>query len=130
MRHILSITLLSFITIFSFGCKEYDDQLNAVTNEKFKDTVFKTFPTVNYVFVKVDGFENVTVMFGDKELFNAPAEKQQEVSNEVAQIVYGMYHANNDLKKGTLQFVAEENKVPDENEPKKEYDLKLESFKK
>lgn len=102
-----------------------DPELNTENSEKMKDSIFKAFPTVNYTRIEIEDFRNVTVVVGDKELFNGTEEERQAVSNQLADMTIHYFKENNYLNKGTVEFVANETTVPTDNDEMKSYDMHL-----
>ncbi len=126
MKHIFTGLAAATLLLSLHSCNMKEMTPNDTNNEKLKETVFKNYPTVNYIGVKVnEDRENIMVTLGDKELFGADAAKQQQVADEIGQTVAPLYEPNNYLKKGTVKFVAIETEIPADNEPGKEYDMHL-----
>lgn len=115
------------LSIASTGCKEAGSNLE--NNHKMEDTLFKTYSTVNRVTANVIDNEEVIIILGDKELYDAPEEKRQQVTEEVAGMVLNIYDADNWLKKGTVIFTSDETNLEVKESLKKEYNMNLEALK-
>jgi hypothetical protein len=126
MKHLLLLSLL-FLSICDTGCKEA--VLNDENNHKMEDTLFKAFPTVRRLSIEVLDDEDVSVLLGDKELFNASDEKRKKVTEEIGRITIHIYDKDNWLKKGTVTFVADESNLDVKNAEKKVYDMQIEQLK-
>jgi hypothetical protein len=125
MKKILYTVLL--IATSLAGCKETDSLVNDANNIKMKDSLNKLYPTlaVGYVGVYVKDFKDVTITLGDKELFAEADTRKEEIVKQIADMVYGMYNANNYLDKGTVIFTPVEDRLHTADDPFKEYDMHL-----
>ncbi|MCB9046412.1 MAG: hypothetical protein H6550_09780 [Chitinophagales bacterium] len=124
--------LLAGIVLFSSACKETDPMINDVLNEKMRDTLKKVYPSLlnSQIRVEVHDFQDVTILLGDKELFAKTDEQLQEVTKNIAAITYHLYNENNYLDEGKVIFIEKERELPSDSDPRKEYDMHLETFKK
>jgi len=59
--------------------------------------------------VEVKDNNNVIVTLGDAELYNDNEEKRLQVTQKISQITKYIYGKDNDLKKGSVIFVKDEN---------------------
>jgi hypothetical protein len=121
----IALLFIPVIIIFS-SCKEAVS--NDANNRLMEDTLFKSYATVNRVTVEVKDNEEVAVLLGDKELFNASEAERQKVADEIAMVTVHIYKEGNWLKKGTVTFVADESHIDVKNEEKKVYDMHLDAL--
>jgi hypothetical protein len=77
--------------------------------EQIKDTVFKTYPTVAGVTVKVsDDAKDITIILGDKHLYEAPIEMQQKEAYDVSIMALHIFGKENTLKTGSVIISKDE----------------------
>jgi uncharacterized protein YcfL len=114
------------------GCKETDSMVNDQTNLVMKDSLKKLYPSLqaSQIRIHVKDFQDVEVLLGDKELFNKSDEELQQVTKDIAAMTYYFYEKNNYLDEGKVIFIENERSAPGPDEPKKEYNMHLETFKK
>jgi len=103
----LFLVSITFIIFFA-ACKD-DEGSHMAYMEKIKDTVFKSYPTVAGVTVKVsDDGKEISIVLGDKHLYNASPETQQKEANDVAAMALNIFGKDNLLKKGTVIISKDE----------------------
>ncbi|HEY9176588.1 MAG TPA: hypothetical protein VIN07_02810 [Flavipsychrobacter sp.] len=114
------------------GCKETDSMVNELNNQKMRDSLKKTYPSlqVSQIRIEVKEFRDVEVLLGDKELYSQPDEQLREVTRQIAELTYHLYNENNYLDEGKVIFIENERTAPGPDEPKREFDMHLETFKK
>lgn len=114
------------------GCKETDSMVNQVNNQKMKDSLKKVYPSlaVSQIRIEVKDYRDVEVLLGDEELFSKTDEELQEVTKNIAAMAYYFHEENNYLGVGKVTYIANERSAPGPDEPKKEYNMHLETFKK
>ncbi len=122
MKQLLTTSLLALSLAYT-GCKEMGS--NDANNFKMEDTIRATYPSVQYIQAGVKEHMDVTIVLGDKTLFNKSAEEQQEIAKTIAGMTVAIYDANNYLRKGKVVFVAVEDRIPGEDDEKKTYDMRL-----
>ncbi len=127
MRNSILI-LLTIASINLTGCKETDSALNMANNERMKDSVFRAMPSIRYIEIKIQESSDVTVICGSKELYSADDSKRQEIAAELGQITYHFHNEHNYLSKGTVKFVAVEDRIPTDSDPSKESNMHLEDI--
>ena len=130
MKKITGILLVAGYIILTPACKETDSLVNEKANQKMRDTLKQIYPSlrVSQIRVEVKDFRNVTILLGDKELFNEPDEKLIEVTNNIANLTYHLYNENNYLNEGKVIFVANETSVPTDADQKREFDMNLKAL--
>ncbi len=114
------------------GCKETDSMVNQVNNQKMKDSLKKVYPSlaVSQIRIEVKDYRDVEVLLGDEELFSKTDEELQAVTKNIAAMAYYFHEENNYLGEGKVTYIANERSAPGPDEPKKEYNMHLETFKK
>lgn len=114
------------------GCKETDSMVNQVNNQKMKDSLKKVYPSlaVSQIRIEVRDFRDVEVLLGDEELYSKTDEELQEITKNIASMAYFFHEENNYLGKGKVTYIANERRAPGPDEPKREFDMHLETFKK
>jgi hypothetical protein len=118
----------SFIAVIAISsCKESGSNLE--NNHRMEDTLFSTYPTVNRVTANVTDNEEIDIILGDKELYEATEEKRLKVTEEIGQMTLAIYDANNWLKKGTVIFTSDETNIDVKESLKKRYDMHIEELK-
>lgn len=129
MKNLLLI-LIAAIAVSVTGCKETDDAKNVLANQKMQDTLNKLYPSLlqGHINVEVHDFKNVSVLLGDKELYAKSDEELKTISDNIANMIYDFYHENNYLDNGKVTFVAVEDRMPTDADPKKEYDMHLQEL--
>jgi hypothetical protein len=108
------------------SCNMKDPESNMGNIHVMEDTLFKTYPTVNRLTVEVKEFSEVVVTLGDKELFNAPDEKRQQVAEEIGKISVHLFEENNYLEKGKVIYTDNETTLDASHN--KESDMHLEKY--
>lgn len=129
-KYLVALALPALIATQS--CKETDSLVNDKTNMVMKDSLKKLYPSlvVSQIRIHVKEFRDVEVMLGDKELYSQTDEQLQEVTRHIAKLTYDLYNENNYLDEGKVIYIANETSVPGPDEPKREFDMDLKSFKK
>lgn len=129
-KYLLILALPAFMAIQS--CKETDSLVNDKTNLVMKDSLKKLYPSLlaSQIRIHVKDFRDVEVLLGDKELYSQTDEQLQEVTRQIAKLTYDLYNENNYLDEGKVIFIENERSAPGPDEPKREFDMHLESFKK
>ena len=114
------------------GCKETDSVVNDKTNLVMKDSLKKLYPSLqaSQIRIHVKEFQDVEVLLGDKELYSETDEQLQAVTRQIAELTYALYNENNYLDEGKVIFIENERSAPGPDEPKREFDMHLETFKK
>lgn len=108
------------------SCNMKDPESNMANIHVMEDTLFKTYPTVNRLTVEVREFSEVIVTLGDKELYNEPDEKRQQVAEEIGKISVHLFEENNYLEKGKVIYTDNETSLDASNG--KESDMHLEKY--
>ncbi|RYE24303.1 MAG: hypothetical protein EOP51_07840 [Sphingobacteriales bacterium] len=109
--------------LLTAACKPGNEN-NDANIRRMEDTLFKLYPTTNRVSVEIKDFSDVTITIGDMELYEAPDAKRQGVSKEIEGITRKIFSEGNDLNKGEVVFVKEENSI-DVKSDKKTYPMQL-----
>lgn len=114
------------------SCKETDSLVNEKNNQAMRDSLKKLYPSlqVSQIRIEVKDFQDVEVLLGDQELFAKPDEELQQITKDIAALTYYLYEENNYLDEGKVIFIENERSAPSADEPKKEFDMHLETFKK
>ncbi len=128
MKHTLLLATLVSAMVWLSSCKEQVSNTENIA--RMEDTVLKSFETVNGISIVVNDFEDVAVTLRDKELFNEAEDKQQDVTNKIAQMTVHIFSKDNHLKNGKVIFVENETSVNDKDAVKKTYDMHLEQLAK
>jgi hypothetical protein len=122
-KQLALFTLALFPLLFSCNLepKSYTEEIS-----KMEDTLFKAFPTVNRVSIeaKNDFGTIVNITLGDAELYSASEQKRQDVAQKAAAITKYIF-SKQELKKGTVIFVKEENTIKVDENSKKVYPMSL-----
>ncbi len=113
-------------TIGVNACKDMKD--NAPMEEAMKDSVFKVIDEARYTGIKVLEHQDVTVTIGSQKLFDGPEERRKEVVEQLAAMTIYYFEENNYLDEGKVIFVPNERTIPTEEDPKKEYNMHLETL--
>lgn len=129
MKRYLIALLLPLVVA---SCKETDSMVNQVNNQKMKDSLKKVYPSlaVSQIRIEVRDFRDVEVLLGDEELYSKTDEELQEITKNIATMTYFFHEENNYLGKGKVTYIANERSAPGPEEPKREFDMHLETFKK
>lgn len=106
-----------------YACKAGNEN-NDANIRRMEDTLFKLYPTVNRVSVEVKNFSEVDITIGDMELYEATDEQRKSVTKEIEGLTKYIFTEGNDLQKGKVIFVKEENTL-DIKSDKKIYPMKL-----
>lgn len=129
MKYILPV--LFAVLIISSGCDDQESNMRYI--ETMKDTLFKAFPTVNRVSVQVDytGFFNkeVTITFGDADLYNATDAERDEATRKAGLITLAIFDKDKWPDKGNVTFVREENTIETDKTTEKVHDMHIEDLK-
>jgi hypothetical protein len=120
------LTILSLVLMLAVvGCNlekpDHSQQMN-----KMEDTLFKAFPTVNRVSIQVEDDPNtvISITLGDKELYNASEQEQEEVAGKAALITQHVF-APDIPEKGSVIFVNEENTIVVDEASKKTVEMRF-----
>ncbi|MBS1773766.1 MAG: hypothetical protein JST82_12980 [Bacteroidetes bacterium] len=124
------LCMMSIAALNLTSCKETDGLKNDATNEKMRDTLNKLYPSLleGQVGVEVHDFHDVNILLGDKQLFEKTEEEKAAIVKTISELTYQMYNDNNYLEKGKITFVEVENRMPNDSDPKKEYDMHLQDI--
>lgn len=125
----LFLVSIAGIILFS-ACKD-DEGSHMAYMEKIKDTVFKAYPTVAGVTVNVsDDGKDISIILGDKQLYNAPVETQQKEAYEVSTMALHIFGKENALTKGTVIISKDEKSEKPAPENTKSITINIDSLKK
>lgn len=105
------------------ACKPGNEN-NDANIRRMEDTLFKLYPTVNRVSIEVKNFSDVDITIGDAELYEATDERRKAVTKEIEALTKHIFTEGNDLQKGEVIFVKEENSL-DIKSDKKKYPMQL-----
>jgi hypothetical protein len=128
MKKLILLPVIGFV-LFS-ACKD-DEGSHMAYIEKIQDSVFKAYPTMPHVGVKVstDG-EQLTLIIGDKGIYNATEEKQMQVANNVTQISLAIFGKENHLSKSSVIISKDEKSEEPSPEDSKTIAVNIDSLKK
>ena len=121
-----AILLPAFVLSLS-ACKEAGD--NSLGMKQMEDSLYKRYPTVNFVGVEVVENSNVNITLGDKQLYAASEDKRRKIVDELGPLIIQIFDKGNWLNKGQVKFV----KVETQQEVIKDsmvYNINLDSLKK
>lgn len=127
-----TILSLAIALLLGVGCKETDSAVNAANNEIMRDTLKKLYPSLlqSQIRVEVHDYRDMSVLLGDKQLFEKSDEELQEISNKIGQLTYDIYIENNYLDKGKVTFTPVESRMISNDDPTKVYEFEYEKYKK
>lgn len=130
MKKLLPIIAIAILNLTA--CKETDSAKNVATNEEMRKELKQLYPSLSVAHIGIDvhEFKDVTIILGDKELFAEPDTKKEEIAKNIAEMTYKMYNENNYLDKGTVIFTPIENRMHNNSDPVKEYDMHLDEIAK
>ncbi len=117
--HYIFFVLIALIA----ACKPGNENNNANIRH-MEDTLFKLYPTVNRVTIEVNDFSDVIVTLGDMELYEAAEAERQRVAKEIEGLTKHIFTEGNNLQKGEVIFVKEENTLEIKS-GKKKYPMQL-----
>jgi len=115
--------------VFAISCCsscDLDPKNHTEQIQKMEDTLFKSFPTVNRVSVEVrnDFGKEVNVTLGDMELYAASEQERLKVVDQTTEIIRHIFAVDN-IEKGKVIFVKEENTITVDESTMKKYEMKL-----
>lgn len=127
----LAIIAIAGALIGTASCKETDSLVNEASNEKMRDTLKKLYPSlqVSQIRVAVKDFQDVSILLGDKQLFTKTDEELEEITQNIALITYHLYNENNYLDEGKVTYAAIENRVLNDDDELREFDMHLDRIK-
>ena len=117
-------TYIFFMLLLATSACSPGNENNDANIRKMEDTLFKLYPTVNRVSIEVKNFSDVDVTIGDVELYEATEERRKAVTKEIEDLTKHIFSDGNDLQKGEVIFVKEENSL-DIKSNKKKYPMQF-----
>lgn len=107
MKKLLFCIIAGLALQTNFACKDPDasdmTQINAV-----RDSIFKVYPTVGSILIKVEDRTSVKVILGDSHLYTATVQHRQEEAQEIGKIVLHAFGKDTYLDKGVLLVTQNE----------------------
>ncbi|MCB0699645.1 MAG: hypothetical protein H6551_10770 [Chitinophagales bacterium] len=127
--------LIMAVSLAAAGCKDTDPHVNDNNNELMRKTLKETYPSlkVSQIRIEVKDFQDITILLGDKELYNETDETLQQVADNIAAISYGIYESNNYLDEGKVIITPNETASEQSSasgDEKKEFSFEYDKFKK
>jgi hypothetical protein len=106
------LLLISLVTGILFAACQDDETSRMPIIEQMKDSIFKAYPTVMQVTIKVgnDGKE-LEVLLGDKHLYNSSDDKLQQTATELGAMALRLFGKNNEFATGVLHVSSDEKNI-------------------
>jgi hypothetical protein len=76
--------------------------------KQMEDSLYKRYPTVNYVGVEVVENSDVNITLGDVTLYAAPEDKKKQIVNDLGPLIIQIFDKGNWLDKGRIVFMKKE----------------------
>jgi hypothetical protein len=107
MKRNFTVLIVAVIMIAFASCK--DTEASDVQHiEEMKDTIFKTFPTVVGITIRVEESSQLYVTIGDAHLYKADDVARQKEANRIGVIALHIFGKDNELEKGKLTVTKNE----------------------
>lgn len=78
------------ISVLTSSCGDVDEA-NMRHIEAMRDTIFKTFPTVASITIRVEDAENLHVTLGDAHLYAASDNAKKKEANKIGRMALGIF---------------------------------------
>ena len=103
-----------FVAICLFSSCKDNDESNMQYEEQMKDSIFKYYPTVASITIKVKERSEIDVILGSAQMFEKTDAERQQTANEMGMMALRLFPKDNNLDRGQL-FVSKDEKSMDVN---------------
>jgi hypothetical protein len=144
MKKILPLAIVAAIAISMTACK--DEESNMAQMETMKDSIFKAYPSVASVNIKVEEHTNIHITLGSKKLAKDDEAARRQLANELGVMALRIFNksdnnesTNNvinaldksdELEKGTLTITPTESNIKIDPEDGVNTPINIDSLKK
>ena len=104
-KQILLLATCLVITTLQ-ACQESASNMQYI--QQMKDSILKTYPTVNSVTIEVNEGTVLNIALGDAHLYNAADTTRQRVGNELGNMALRLFPKTTMLDKGMLMVTKDE----------------------
>lgn len=123
----LAVVAITGLIIGTSACKDTDHAINEASNAKMRETLKKEYPSlqVSQIRIEVKNFQDVSILLGDKQLFEKTDEELKEITHNIALLTYELYHENNYLDEGKITYAPVESRLLNDEDPRREFNMHL-----